>query len=135
MSGDNLAGFTMLTDLLSIDSLTFQPFGYLIADNQTKLFNLNSLYFGCTINTHSPAVQTNQACTAYIIGYYENGAQGPMQTYSFSPESGTNSPMQLVSLPSTYQKLSRVVLSIASAAVSVSQGILNVDNVQHCNYA
>jgi hypothetical protein len=100
----------------------------------TKSFDLGSFYLACNIATVTSLVGVAESYTISVIGYYINGVQAPVQTFTFANTAPGTNPMTFAVLPSTYTNLENVTIGIAGAGTNVATAAINIDSLVHCNH-
>ncbi|KAK5170314.1 uncharacterized protein LTR77_004901 [Saxophila tyrrhenica] len=104
----------------------------LIPASPYKSFNLQSLYFGCVVNSAVSVSGVPQQCTVAFTSYLP-GSNVAYQTINqqFDPSNAVLSKMTQVTFPKSWQKMGRVSISIVQATTTSPLAALFLDNVQY----
>lgn len=129
----------MITDVTQLLGITLHPFGYLVPGEGVESIDLFDFYFGCTLDTHTPALDVSQPCTISVCGYSAaTGDVVPCVNFPFVPSpSILGAEMAHAVLPDTFRGLSEVIIAVDTTLldfVTTSQSILFVDDVTLCNH-
>jgi hypothetical protein len=87
----------VLSTLFQIGDISLYPFGRIFVESGA-LFDLQSFYFGCVLNSEESATSIATGCTVSITGYYENNMQISEVTHTFTPTAVNNVKMIFVDL-------------------------------------
>lgn len=147
-NGLNYQGFDVLqAGLLGINAVTAES-GINVAANSivgdilqgspafiaatVSTFDLQSLYFGCVVNTLESAVSVPEECTIAFTAF-KKGSSTPYETVNqqFNPSNPLISGMTEVTFPSSWKGLERVEISIVQALLTSTLSALLIDNVAY----
>ena len=95
-------------------------------------FTLESLYFGCVLNTVSSVTGVPEQCTVAFTAYLP-GSDVAYHTINqqFNPTNALRSNMAKATFPSSWQKMGRVDIAIVQATSGAALSALFLDNVSY----
>lgn len=128
----------MVTDLITLGSLTLYPFGTITPGPGTESFDIESFYYAVDLDLHETLLPVKIAAEVVIFGYYAaNGQQTPMKTLTYVPGSGLNSEMEPATGFSDFKSLSSVTIALKTVVgligLLTSQGVFRIDDLKHRN--
>ncbi|KAI9657315.1 MAG: hypothetical protein M1821_002995 [Bathelium mastoideum] len=138
-SPPNLVIATLRSDLISIGSLTLDPFGTISADRSagTSAFALEQFSFGCALALAQGEADLPTSCVVTVTGFDGRGNQAPAQTFSYAPTDPTLAPMVTVQpVGAGYAALVNVTfaISVTGTGAPATTAFL-LDNLITCNYS
>ncbi|KAI9681888.1 MAG: hypothetical protein M1822_006965 [Bathelium mastoideum] len=138
-SPPNAAIATLRNDLISIGSLTLDPFGTISADRSggTSAFALEQFSFGCGLALDQREASPPTSCVVTVTGFDGRGNQAPAQTFSYAPTDPTLALMVTVRpVGAGYAALVNVTFAIGVTGTGVpATTALFLDNLITCNYS
>lgn len=128
-SGDQVAANGVTDNLLTGSGPAFIP----AAGN--KALDLESLYFGCVVNSAESVVGVPTECTVAFTAY-EVGQTVAYQTINqqFNPENLLRSEMTKVVFPKTWCKMGKIEIAVVQAAATSALTGLLIDDVKYKVY-
>lgn len=96
-----------------------------------KSFDLDSMYFGCVVNTAVSAAGASQQCTlAFTV--YKKDREEPFETINkqFDP-SGLNSKMVKAEFPADWRDIVRLDVTQVQATTTQALNAVFIDNVSY----
>lgn len=137
-SPKNYLATGLVPDLVLGGDLELTPVAYVsVNSTETTSFDLESFYFACAEVTYTTVASFSLACHIYVCPTALDGSELACADFYYEPESLFLAPMSLATLPSGFERLTKVVFAIDQTQLGLVSNIaanLLVDDVTHCNH-